>query len=183
MADRICVTSVILGSLPRGERLVSLGGGRRLARSGLIDRRAQAEVRSALKSDTPTANWFSVLRVSVSSTEVSIGSSGRGGMDSGAPSRYGGGPKAGARPPRYLGHFSGQLSARRVSPPVRSSARHQTRWPNAGETRHPGRAGVHPAKRRYGAVMALVSAPWPNSANWPTLDQLMSVGSPPLDNP
>jgi hypothetical protein len=42
------------GSLPRGERLVSLGGGRRLARSGFIDMRAQAEVPSALRTDTPT---------------------------------------------------------------------------------------------------------------------------------
>src|SRR5262249_36590012 len=54
MADRIRVTSVILCSLPRGERLVSLGGGRRLARSGLLHKRAQAEVPSALRTDTPT---------------------------------------------------------------------------------------------------------------------------------
>src|SRR5262245_35565790 len=37
MADRIRVTSLILGSLPRGERLVSLGVGHGLARSGFID--------------------------------------------------------------------------------------------------------------------------------------------------
>jgi hypothetical protein len=48
------VTSLILGSLPRGERLVSPGGGRRLARSGGIDLRGQAEVLCALKTDTPT---------------------------------------------------------------------------------------------------------------------------------
>src|SRR5262245_50842334 len=54
MADRIRVTSVILASLPRGEQVVPLGGGRRLARSGHLDLRAQAEVPSALRPDTPT---------------------------------------------------------------------------------------------------------------------------------
>src|SRR5262249_19440771 len=40
------VASVILSSLPRGERLVSPDGARRLARVGLLDRRAQANLRS-----------------------------------------------------------------------------------------------------------------------------------------
>src|SRR5262249_20456317 len=59
MADRMRVTSVILGSLPRGERRVSLYGGRRLARFGSLDLRSEAEFASALKSDTPThlQNW------------------------------------------------------------------------------------------------------------------------------
>jgi CheY-like chemotaxis protein len=42
-----------VASIPRGERLVSLGSGQTLARSGLIDMRAQAEVPSALRADTP----------------------------------------------------------------------------------------------------------------------------------
>src|SRR5688572_30304054 len=41
MADRIRVTSVILASIPREERLVSLSAGRRLARSGVIDSEAR----------------------------------------------------------------------------------------------------------------------------------------------
>src|SRR5262249_48782777 len=53
MADRMRVTSVILASLPRGGRRVSLGGGRRLARFGHLDLRSEAEFASALKSDTP----------------------------------------------------------------------------------------------------------------------------------
>src|SRR5262249_53966493 len=53
MAARIRVTSVILASLPRGGRLVSLGGGRRLARVGLIARWAQGTLRNLLRSDTP----------------------------------------------------------------------------------------------------------------------------------
>src|SRR5262249_6564655 len=53
MADKIRVTSVILGSLPRGERLVSLGAGRKLARFGHLDQRAQANVRKLLRPDTP----------------------------------------------------------------------------------------------------------------------------------
>jgi hypothetical protein len=64
MADRIRVTSVILGSLSRAERLVSLGGGRRLARSGVIDMRAQAEVPSARRTDTPRAIRVAALRAS-----------------------------------------------------------------------------------------------------------------------
>jgi hypothetical protein len=39
MAGNIRVTSLIPRGLPRGEPLVSLGGGRKLARVGLIDRR------------------------------------------------------------------------------------------------------------------------------------------------
>jgi hypothetical protein len=54
MADRIRVTAVILASLPRGERLVSSGGGPRLAGSGPLDRRTQAKVGSARRTDTPT---------------------------------------------------------------------------------------------------------------------------------
>jgi hypothetical protein len=42
----------MLGSLPDGERLVSPGGGRRLARSGLLDLRSEAEFASALRADT-----------------------------------------------------------------------------------------------------------------------------------
>src|SRR5689334_4841488 len=53
MADRIRVTSVIPGSLPRGERLVSPVGGRRLARFGHLDRGAQINRRFLLRSDTP----------------------------------------------------------------------------------------------------------------------------------
>src|SRR5262245_11283837 len=53
MADRMRVTSVILGSLPRGVRFVSLGGGRRLARFGGVDLASEAEFASELRSDTP----------------------------------------------------------------------------------------------------------------------------------
>src|SRR5262245_16189539 len=51
MADRIRVASVILGSLPRRERLVSFGARRRLARSGEFDLRFEAEFASAHRSD------------------------------------------------------------------------------------------------------------------------------------
>jgi hypothetical protein len=47
------VRSAILGSLPRGDRLV-LHRRLRLARSGLIDLREQAEGCSELRTDTPT---------------------------------------------------------------------------------------------------------------------------------
>jgi hypothetical protein len=44
----------MLGSLPRGEQLVSLACGWKFARSGHLDLRAQPEVPSALRTDTPT---------------------------------------------------------------------------------------------------------------------------------
>src|SRR5262249_32901915 len=65
MADRIRVTSVMLGSLPRGERLVSPDGGRRLARCGPLDLRSEAEFASALRPDTPpSADAQGLLRPS-----------------------------------------------------------------------------------------------------------------------
>src|SRR5262245_45664485 len=53
MADRIRVTSDILGSLSSGELLVSLGGGRKLARFGHLARSNQARIPSARRSGTP----------------------------------------------------------------------------------------------------------------------------------
>src|SRR5262249_13235289 len=70
MADRMRVTSVILSSLPRGERLVLLVGGRKLARFGGIDRGHKPQMRNLRRSDTPTAIWFFSLRASVSSTRA-----------------------------------------------------------------------------------------------------------------
>src|SRR5438067_903813 len=48
MADRMRMTSVILGSLPRGERLVSPDGGRRLAPRLPVRQRAGRRAKGAV---------------------------------------------------------------------------------------------------------------------------------------
>src|SRR5262245_26028531 len=65
MADRIGVTSLILGNLSRAMRLVSLGVGRRLACSGLLDLRSQAKLASALRTDTSKQVGAGVLALCV----------------------------------------------------------------------------------------------------------------------